>query len=50
MMTNDDTGEVAAIMDLVAVYFDTEARKSSPLPAELRERASRMITEAKSPK
>jgi len=50
VMTNDDTGEVAAIMHLVAVYFDTEARKSLPLPAELRERASRMITEAKSPK
>jgi hypothetical protein len=30
-------------MHLAAVYFDTEARKSLPLPAELRERASRMI-------
>ena len=50
VMTNDDTGEVAAIMHLVAVYFDTEARKSLPLPAELRERAGRMITEARNPK
>jgi acyl-CoA thioester hydrolase len=48
VMTNDDTGEVAAIMHLVAVYFDTEARKSLPLPAELRERASRMIVTAES--
>jgi acyl-CoA thioesterase FadM len=47
-MTNDDTGEVAAIMHLVAVYFDTEARKSLPLPAELRDRASRMIVTAES--
>jgi acyl-CoA thioester hydrolase len=48
VMTNDDTGEVAAIMHLAAVYFDTEARKSLPMPTELRERASRMIVTAES--
>jgi hypothetical protein len=33
-------------MHLVAVYFDMEIRKSLPLPADLRERASRMIVAA----
>ena len=42
-MTNDETGEVAAIMHLVCVYFDTEIRKSLPLPPDIRERARRMI-------
>jgi acyl-CoA thioester hydrolase len=45
-MTNDETGEIAAIMHLVAVYFDTEARKSLPLPPDIRERATRMIVAA----
>ncbi len=45
-MTNDGTGEIAAIMHLVAVYFDTEARKSLPLPPDIRERATRMIVAA----
>jgi len=49
-MTNDETGEVAAIMHLVAVYFDTEARKSLPLPPDIRERASRMIVASPEPK
>jgi acyl-CoA thioester hydrolase len=46
VMTNDETGEVAAIMHLVCVYFDTDARKSLPLPLDIRERASGMIVAA----
>ena len=42
-MTNDETGEVAAITRLVTVYFDTAARKSVALPADVRERAVGMI-------
>lgn len=42
-MTNDETGEIAAITDLVGVYFDTVARKSDVLPADFCERAARMI-------
>jgi acyl-CoA thioester hydrolase len=49
-MTNDETGEVAAIMHLVAVYFDTEVRKSLPLPPDIRERASGMIVAPPEPK
>jgi acyl-CoA thioester hydrolase len=45
-MANDETGEIAAIMHLVAVYFDTEARKSLPLPPDIRERATQMIVTA----
>jgi len=46
VMTNDETGEIAAVMHLVAVYFDTEARKSLLLPPDIRERATRMIVAA----
>jgi acyl-CoA thioester hydrolase len=42
-MTNDETGEVAAITRLVTVYFDTAARKSVALPPDVRERAVGMI-------
>jgi acyl-CoA thioester hydrolase len=49
-MTNDETGEVAAIMQLVCVYFDMEFRKSLPLPQDIRERAIRMIVAVAEPK
>jgi acyl-CoA thioester hydrolase len=49
-MTNDETGEVAAIMQLVCVYFDMEFRKSMPLPQDIRERATRMIVATAEPK
>jgi acyl-CoA thioester hydrolase len=42
-MTNEETGEVAAITRLVTVYFDTAARKSVALPPDVRERAVGMI-------
>ena len=35
-MTNDETGELAARTILVGVYFDTTARKSLALPADVR--------------
>lgn len=43
-MFNDETGELAARTILVAVYFDTSARKSRPIPADIRERVGRMVT------
>jgi acyl-CoA thioester hydrolase len=49
-MTNDATGEIAAITHLVGVYFDTVARKSDVLPADFCERAARMIADAQNPK
>ena len=42
-MTNDETGEVAAVTHLVGVYFNTAARKSDVLPADFCEQAARMI-------
>jgi acyl-CoA thioester hydrolase len=42
-MKNDDTGEVAARTDIVAVHIDTALRKARPLPTDVRERAARMI-------
>jgi acyl-CoA thioester hydrolase len=42
-MVNNETGEVAAVTRLSAVYFDTVARKSDVLPADVRERAARII-------
>ena len=41
---NDETGEVAAVTILVGIYFDTVARKAISMPADIRERASRMIS------
>jgi acyl-CoA thioester hydrolase len=38
-MTNNETGELAARTVLVGIYFDTTARKSRALPADVRERA-----------
>jgi acyl-CoA thioester hydrolase len=43
-MSNDGTGELAARTILVAVYFDTSARKSRPIPADIRERVGLMLT------
>ena len=43
-MCNDETRELAARTILVAVYFDTSARKSRPIPADIRERVGLMLT------
>ena len=45
-MYNDETGELAARTILVAVYFDTSARKSLPFPVDVRERVGLMLTPA----
>src|SRR5262245_61147611 len=42
-MKNDATGEVAAKTVLVAVHLHAVARKSRPLPEDVRERARAMI-------
>jgi acyl-CoA thioester hydrolase len=42
-MTNDGTGEIAAITVLVGVHLDTTLRRARALPPDVRERATRMI-------
>jgi acyl-CoA thioester hydrolase len=42
-MKNDDTGEVAARMVLVAVHLDRATRKARSFPEDVRERARAMI-------
>lgn len=42
-MRNDETGEVAATTEIVGVYFDTLARKTRPLPPDVRDRAVLLI-------
>jgi len=34
-MTNEDTGEVAAVTTLLGVHMDTQARKACPFPPEI---------------
>jgi len=38
-MTNDETGEIAAITVIVGVYLDIKERRARPLPADIHERA-----------
>jgi acyl-CoA thioester hydrolase len=42
-MKNDETGETAAIRVIAAVYFDAKTKKATPLPEDVRERASAAI-------
>lgn len=42
-MRNDETEEVAATTTLTAVHMDTTARKSSPLPDDVVERARTLL-------
>jgi acyl-CoA thioester hydrolase len=42
-MINDETKELVATMEVVGVHLNSPTRKSCPLPADLRERASAMI-------
>ena len=44
-MRNGD-GEIAASCELTGVHLDRDARKSTPFPNEIRERAARMIEAA----
>jgi acyl-CoA thioester hydrolase len=45
-MRNDATGEVAATTLLVGVHFDAMLRKASPMPADVRDRARLMLSQA----
>jgi acyl-CoA thioester hydrolase len=42
-MSNDETGELAAVTEIVALHLDTTSRKARSLPPEVRERADLMI-------
>jgi acyl-CoA thioester hydrolase len=42
-MTNDETGELAAVTVAVGLYIDARPRKSCPLPSDVKERALLMI-------
>jgi acyl-CoA thioester hydrolase len=42
-MRNEETGEIAATMTVVAIHIDVHARKARELPADIRERALKMI-------
>lgn len=42
-MTNDETNELLATMEVVGVYLDFSTRKACPFPADLRDRASALV-------
>jgi acyl-CoA thioester hydrolase len=48
-MRNADSGDVAAVTALTAVYLDTETRKASAFPAAVKERAAARATDFKLP-
>jgi len=43
-MRNEETGEIAATMTVVAIHIDVHARKARALPEDIRERALNMLT------
>jgi acyl-CoA thioester hydrolase len=44
-MRNDATGEIAAVMVLTAVHFNTNKRKSCPFPAAIAKRGRNLIVQ-----
>jgi acyl-CoA thioester hydrolase len=44
-MTNDETGDLAAVTEIVAVHIDMTARRALSLPSDVRERAILMIND-----
>jgi acyl-CoA thioester hydrolase len=42
-MKNEETGEIAATMTVVAIHIDVHARKARALPEDIRERALNML-------
>jgi acyl-CoA thioester hydrolase len=44
-MTNDETGEIAAVTILVGVHLDMTSRRARAIPSDVRECATRMIAE-----
>ena len=49
-MTNDETKELVATMEVVGVHLNFPTRKSCPLPADLRDRASAMVVNGSTPR
>jgi acyl-CoA thioester hydrolase len=45
-MRNDETEEIAATADIVGVHIDAAARRSRPLPSDIRNRAILMMHES----
>ena len=45
-MTNLETAEIVALMDLTAVHMDTTNRKSCPFPAAILERLRQLVIES----
>lgn len=43
-MRNSETGEDVADMEMLIAFLDTEVRRATPLPAEVRDRAATMMT------
>ena len=46
-MRNSESGEDVATMELLAAFIDAEARKATPLPPELRTKASAWLLETR---
>jgi acyl-CoA thioester hydrolase len=42
-MRNDTTGEVAAVMVMTIVHFNTRKRKSCPFPKDILQRGKKLI-------
>jgi acyl-CoA thioester hydrolase len=38
-MLNSETGEIVAVCEMTAIHMDRIARKSAPIPTEIRETA-----------
>jgi acyl-CoA thioester hydrolase len=45
-MQNDATGEIAAVMELTCVHFNTKKRKSCPFPAAMAKRCRNLIVQS----
>jgi acyl-CoA thioester hydrolase len=43
-MVNSETGEVVASCDMTAIHIDRAARKSIPIPPDIKEKALRFVT------
>jgi acyl-CoA thioester hydrolase len=43
-LTNDETGELAALTEIVAVHMDATTRRACTLPSDVRERAFALMT------
>jgi acyl-CoA thioester hydrolase len=48
-MTNEETGDVAAVTTLLGVHMDTQARKSCPFPPEIVVRARTLCRASATP-